>query len=309
MNNEDKKKVFPTHDTFFRSSLEQLPIARDFFAAHLTQSILFRIKLDTLKLESGTFIDEAHKELRTDILYSVQIDENKGYIFLAIEHQSKPDKLMGFRLLNYACRVWQRYLDQYKGQSKPDKLPVVLPIVIYNGKLRYHQSKALLDCFTEPELLQEFLFGQFTLIDLSIMPNSEIEKHQKAAFMEWLGKNIWARDIVLELKAMNPDIIRSITDLNSGKYLILALKYLTAKSGAEHRELAIEILKEKLPELENDMTTMAQSWIQEGMQQGMQIGAHEKQMEIAKVMLMKGFDIETISELTKLPISEIETLH
>ena len=35
----------------------------------------------------------------------------------------------------------------------------------------------------------------------------------------------------------------------------------------------------------------------------------EKQIEIAKNMLKKGMDIELISEITKLPIEEIEKLN
>jgi predicted transposase/invertase (TIGR01784 family) len=108
---------------------------------------------------------------------------------------------------------------------------------------------------------------------------------------------------------MNPDIVRSIADLNNGKYLIFALKYLTTKSETQHRELAIEVLKEKLPELEDSMTTMAQSWIQQGMQQGMQIGAHEKQLEIARQMLSDGISLEKIAFYTGLSEENIRVLY
>ncbi len=300
MENE-KKEAVTTHDKLFRGSLEQLPIARDFFEAHLSKHVLARVKLDTLKLEPGSFIDEAHKELRTDILYSVQIDEREGYIFLSVEHQSTPDKLMGFRLLNYACRVWQRYIDQYEGKSLPDKLPVVLPLVIYSGKVAYNQSTKLLDCFTDPELLQEFLFDQFKLIDLTALPNGEIEKHKRAAFMEWLGKNIWVRDMGIALQSMNPDIVRVIKDLNNGKYLIFALKYLAEKSEAQDSERTIEILKEKLPEMESDIMTIAQALEQKG--------AHQKQMEIARQMLRDGVSSEKISLYTGISKRELTTLN
>jgi predicted transposase/invertase (TIGR01784 family) len=114
LNKNDTGKVIANHDKFFRGSMERLEIAKDFFAAHLAPSVLKKIQLDTLMLESSTFIDEVHKELRSDILYSVTVDNKIGYLYLVVEHQSKPDKLMAFRLLNYVCRIWQRCIDQQR---------------------------------------------------------------------------------------------------------------------------------------------------------------------------------------------------
>ena len=45
-----------------------------------------------------------------------------------------------------------------------------------------------------------------------------------------------------------------------------------------------------------------------GMEKGREEGEHNKSIQIAKSMKDKGFDIATISELTKLSLEEIETL-
>ena len=47
---------------------------------------------------------------------------------------------------------------------------------------------------------------------------------------------------------------------------------------------------------------------EEGMAEGVEKGEHNKSIQIAKNMKDKGFDIATISELTKLSFEEIEKL-
>ncbi len=57
--------------------------------------------------------------------------------------------------------------------------------------------------------------------------------------------------------------------------------------------------------IENKKMTRAKK---EGIEQGIKQGAKEKQLEIAKNMLNKNIDINTISEITSLTKEEIESL-
>jgi len=298
------KEVSATHDTLFRGSMENVDIARDFFVAHLGEGVLKRVRLNTLKLESSTFIDEAHKELRSDILYSATVDDRIGYLYLVVEHQSTPDKLMAFRLLSYVCRVWQRHLDQRK--DTPDQLPAVLPLVMYNGTASpYPYSTHFLDCFASPELIREFLFEQFRLIDLTVMPDEEMPSHKKAAFMEWLEKHIRERDILGALEKLDADIVGEIKDLNNGSYFRFAIKYLLDKSEAVDIDKAVKLLKNKVPDREDDIMTIAQAFEQRGIEKGMKKNA----LEVARNLLKMGLRDEDVAKATKLPVSEIVSLH
>ena len=300
--------ISANHDTFFRGSLSNIDIARDFFAAHLDADLLKRVQLETLKLEPGTSIDEVHKELRSDVLYSASIDNKPGYLYLVVEHQSRSDRFMGFRLLHYACRIWQCYLD--KQAKLPHKLPVILPMVIYNGKISpYDQSTILLDCFIEPELIRYFLFDQFKLIDLTVIPDEELAQHRKAALMELLEKHIRAKDILPILEFISDaDVWGEIKNLENGKYLRFALKYLVDKSETTEIDEAVELLVNKIPEKESDIMTIAEALEQRGFQKGLAL-AHQATIEIARNLLSMGMSEEEIAKITKLPASEIKTLH
>lgn len=58
---------------------------------HLPKGLRELCDLDTLKLESASFVDENLRALHSDILWSVKTREGEGYIYVVIEHQSRED--------------------------------------------------------------------------------------------------------------------------------------------------------------------------------------------------------------------------
>lgn len=128
MNN---KSSTPTpHDATFRQFLTHPEVARDFLDIHLPAELHAICDLSTLKLESGSFVEDNLRQYFSDVLYSLKTtDEDDGYIHVLIEHQSTPDKHMAFRLLRYAVASMQRHLD-----AGHKKLPLVIPVLFYMGK-------------------------------------------------------------------------------------------------------------------------------------------------------------------------------
>ena len=102
--------------------------ARDFIEIHLPPSLMQICKLDTLRLESGSFIEDDLRPFYSDILYSLETTSGCGYVHVLIEHQSSPDKLMAFRLMRYAIAAMQRHIEE--GHKT---LPLVIPILFLSG--------------------------------------------------------------------------------------------------------------------------------------------------------------------------------
>ncbi len=66
-----KKNRTPTpHDAAFRQFLAQPEIARDFMLIHLPPELRAVCDLSTLKLESGSFIEDDLRHYVSDVLYS-----------------------------------------------------------------------------------------------------------------------------------------------------------------------------------------------------------------------------------------------
>lgn len=88
-----KKNSTPVpHDATFRQFLTQPDIARDFMELHLPPELRICCDLSTLKLESGSFVEDDLRQYFSDVLYSLKTTAGDGYIHVLIEHQSVPDK-------------------------------------------------------------------------------------------------------------------------------------------------------------------------------------------------------------------------
>lgn len=89
------------HDAVFKSFLRHPDTARDFIDIHLPAPLRKLCDLTTLKLEPNSFIDEDLRQYYSDLLWSVKTQEGVGYIYVVIEHQSKPEELMAFRMMRW----------------------------------------------------------------------------------------------------------------------------------------------------------------------------------------------------------------
>lgn len=142
----------PGHDGLFKLFLREPDTARDFLAVHLPADIRAQVRLDTLKLEPGSFVDQKLRELHSDVLYSVETAEgHAGYIYCLVEHQSTADRMMAWRMMRYSMAVMDAHLKKGNGT-----LPVVVPLLFYQGMVRpYPYSTDWMDCFDVPALARE----------------------------------------------------------------------------------------------------------------------------------------------------------
>lgn len=85
--------------------------AQDFLQLHLPDALRAICDTETLKLESGSFVEDDLRAYYSDVLWSLKTSEGDGYIYTIIEHQSTADAHMAFRLTRYAIAVMQRHLD------------------------------------------------------------------------------------------------------------------------------------------------------------------------------------------------------
>lgn len=67
---------------------------------------------NTLALTNSSFIDKKLRSRLSDVLYTVQTEVGDGYLYLLIEHQSTPDKLMSWRLMHYSFLAMNQHLQQ-----------------------------------------------------------------------------------------------------------------------------------------------------------------------------------------------------
>ena len=301
------------HDALFKSFLTHPDTARDFMEIHLPKDLRELCDLDSLKLESASFVDEKLRALHSDILWSVKTREGGGYIYVVIEHQSREDIHMAFRLMRYAIAAMQRHLD-----AGHKTLPLVVPMLFYHGATSpYPFSLNWLDEFADPQLAKTLYGCPFPLIDVTVMPDDDIVQHRRVALLELMQKHIRQRDLSGITESLAAVVMLGYTNRRQLRMLFhYMLQYgNTAEPGVFLRRLA-----RRLPQYEDTLMSIAQKLKQEGRQQGrlegreeghlegLQEGSRREALRIAGSMLQNGLDKEMVQKITGLSADELQPL-
>lgn len=184
----------------------------------------------------------------------------------------------------------RRHLEQKRGK----KLPIVVPILFYQGKkCPYPFSTNIMDCFEHPELAKKVFPARIRLVDLTITPDEILRKHQQAAIFEAVMKHIHMRDISTIFKKILPLLIDYPPSVDKMDAL---LQYLTKKGKCDDDDAFLDLVTECASQYEEDMATLEQLLKQKGKQ------------EVVIKMLEKHLEIDLISSVTDFAQEKIITL-
>jgi hypothetical protein len=93
-----------------------------------------RLDLANLRPVNGSFVDEELTNRHCDVLMQTTLDGREAFVYVLIEHQSSPDRMMPLRMLRYLMRIWDRYLEEHPNAKR---LPMIVPLVVYQGTRRW----------------------------------------------------------------------------------------------------------------------------------------------------------------------------
>ncbi|MFE8665881.1 Rpn family recombination-promoting nuclease/putative transposase [Serratia nevei] len=305
-----KKNPTP-HDATFRQFLTQPEIARDFMEIHLPAELRAICDLSTLKLESGSFVENDLRQYFSDVLYSLKTtDGADGYVHVLIEHQSSPDKHMAFRLIRYAVAAMQRHLD-----AGHKTLPLVIPVLFYTGKRSpYPYSTNWLQEFDDPTLAGKLYTGNFPLVDVTVIPDEEIMGHRSMAALTLLQKHIRQRDLAELTDRLSAILLAGYL---SSPQVISLIHYIIQAGESANAEAFVRELALRVPQHEEELMTIAQQLeqkgIEKGIEQGIQLGEQrgiekgerEASLKIARAMLANGLDLDAVMKMTGLTADDL----
>jgi len=310
-----KKNSTPTpHDATFRQFLTQPEIARDFMELHLPAELRALCDLSTLKLESGSFVEDDLRQYFSDVLYSLKTTAGDGYVHVLIEHQSSPDRHMAFRLLRYAVAAMQRHLE-----AGHKKLPLVIPVLFYTGKRSpYPYSTRWLDEFDDPAVAEKLYGGSFPLTDITVIPDDDIMNHRSMAALTLLQKHIHQRDVATLTDRLATLLM---ADYLSSSQVAVLIHYLLQAGESADSEAFVRELAQRVPQHGDALMTIAQQLEQKGIeigrqegiqlgeQRGIEKGEREATLKIARTMLQNGLDQNIVMQMTGLTEEELAQIH
>lgn len=332
------KKITKTtqpHDKLIKKLLSNPAVMQDILKMYLPEEILQRISLSDLHLQPDSFIDDQHRLFAVDLLFKTSVQGEEGYIWILVEHQSKMDEWLPVRVFVYTGLIW----NHIRKISKAAKIPLIYPLIIYNGSKPYSKPLALKELI-HPEssrVLFENLFNKpLDIIDLAKMDTKTLqahsEEHIRGTALLLTMKHVFDKNLpdeFMELlhiyKYLDQSGYRDETGdmlyylLNESKHLTLDhLQTVIHQNFSEPIEDTVMTLAQALRQqgkqegiqkgIQEGMQEGIQKGIQKGIQQGKQQGSEETAILIAERLLTQNADCHFISAMTGLPLEKIYQL-
>jgi predicted transposase/invertase (TIGR01784 family) len=287
-----------------------------------------------------SYVNDEYKEYEADIIYKLQFENSEIYLYLLIEFQSTVDRFMAFRMLNYVMELY-RELYYKQGQKR---LPVVFPLLIYNGDKKWNAAIELQHLIEIPEELiqiKQYIpqFKYYPIIE-NELSRKELEEMMnvvatiflfESSDKEKFLKTIDRIEKLMQIYSKDSTIIRTL--------LVWLLHYLKTHSIIGDVEPFIEktlhpketytMLSKTLETLKEDLRMDGykegmKMGIREGLQKGLQkgfvqgvvkgkkeglmLGISKERIKIAQKMLKNGIDDATILKITKIEKKDLEQL-
>ena len=294
------------HDKFFKDSLSRKEVAIDFMDNYLPQDLLNLIDLDNIIIEKDSFIEKELEDFYSDILYKVDLAEKEGYLYFLFEHKSYEYSKISLQLLKYMIKIWELKLKQ----KENDKLPLIVPMVVYHNKKEWDVGLKLSDMMVDipKEIENYFPDYKYILQDLSDYSHEEIQGISiLKVFLDILTSV--NREDFKERFIEALEVLEKLRKQNKGiEYFETMIRYILAAK----ENMDVEDLKKLSNKISSkrgeEIMTIAEKLKQEGIEEGIEKGKRKRDIEIAKKMLSKGIDIPDIIEITDLDKNKIEEI-
>ncbi|MEZ6133939.1 MAG: Rpn family recombination-promoting nuclease/putative transposase [Pirellulaceae bacterium] len=299
------------HNNFFRFALSDLPNARNLIETQLSSAALAELDLQTLQLETGSFIDPDLREKFSDLLFSVKLAQemqdamlDEALVYFLFEHKSQTDPLTVLQLLSYIIRIWEKRLR--------DGLPLcpIVPLVVYHGERGWTAAKSLRELIPTPSGLAEYQIDfRLPLLDLSQLSDEEISGEPILRSTLRLLKYSRSKQLVGKLTEILQLIAQSLPQGSLPQWIQAIGVYVMTVNKDIGAEEYKQTLKSILPTQFEPGSLADRLLIQgreEGREEGLKRGELRGKLQLLQEML--GEPLTANEELDRRPLSEISRL-
>jgi predicted transposase/invertase (TIGR01784 family) len=252
-----------------------------------------QIDYTKLKRIDRTFISDDFRKHEADIVFlapfSGKIEETQKeiIIYILIEHQSKVDPEMAFRVLSYMVNIWQTQQREWFDDNAPlhqRKFRPILPVVFYTGNQYWESPLDMKNLVELPEELELYIpRNKILFLNLkNTEPSKLIDQNDPFGWIlrviQEEGSYIDDFDELLHIVAehLNAVLSDKYDDWAKLIHFLFAIIY-QRREQSEHDRLfnTIETAisdKKRREDVKKMGKTMAEVLIEEGIQKGMQRG-------------------------------------
>lgn len=305
-NSEEYNYINNIHDKIYRKLLENkknaVRVINNFF------KITDKIEETQIEKYNSSYISDDLKNSEADIVYKVKDEE----VFFLIEHQTKIDYSMAYRILKYELSIIESSLAETKlrYQNKGYIYPLIIPIVLYTGMKKWDAKLNLIEIQSKWKKYEGIELSKYNILDINDLNNKELMKEE----------NIISKLLIIEKSNTQKEFIENLKEilkeLNNKSYTKEEIKLceITIKAMIKNnfkREEAEEILENLKFERGDNMFRVDEMFKREEKRfrnEGKIEGEIETKIKIIKNMLKEKFSINKIAELSEMSENEIKKI-
>ena len=313
---KQENRVNNEHDKVFRKILSDKIEVTKF----LNEQLKINLKPGDIEQYNSSYINTLMQNEEADVVYKLK---SKNEFFL-IEHQSKVDYRMQFRILKYEMAIIESAIDEKECKKKDYLYPRVNAIVLYTGKQKWNVSKTFNEAQVTSILEKAIEFAKYILVDINNYTEEKLLETPsfmtKALLIEKAKDNEQIANYIEKIVEIINKDKENYSDNMKEIFKIMLTQIIKNKIGKEKTD---EFLNKLNIGGDEDMMAVFETiqqdnkriyrrgkkdGIVEGIKQGISQGIMQKSIEIAKKLLKENFSKEKVANLTGLSEKEIEKI-
>ena len=300
-NYNETKTIDKPHDKLIKTILS----SEEEVSKVIKKYLNIEIREDNLEKYTSSYISKDYEALESDIVYKMKTKK----IYFLIEHQSKIDRSMPYRISQYIAAIMKEAVKKDKTFEDGYLYPRVIPIVIYTGNKKWNVATSLSEVQEKLEGYEQ-IDNSYKLIDANNYTEEELINDETIISKAMLVERSKTKEEIE--KAINK-IILKITKENEIESIYNFLNYIWSERLDKDTVKALsQKLKEKgvrnmtgleilYNEYDKKFNEARNEGKREGILEGRREGKREGEIKIVKIiknMLKRDLSIKDISNLT-----------
>ena len=271
------------HDAIYRRLFGHETMVEDLLRRFVGGDWIERLRFDTLELVPGHYVSQDLRHREDDRIWRLQYLPESApedreepawfYVYLLLEFQSTSHRFMALRLLVYLGLLYQ---DLASKLTADQKLPPILPVVLYNGKSAWTAPLRLEDLVEDAPKSIVGYQPRFTyfLLDEARYPSEALQAPESPVSavlrMEQAAK---PDDLVYEIGRLL-EMVESSDDLQwlREEFLIWLKRVILPRRFPEAKIKELRDLEELRTMLEETVEGWTREWEAQGYRKGLETG-------------------------------------
>lgn len=291
------------HDGSYKLLFSQPRMVEDLIRGFVTEPWTAELDFKTLERVPSSYVSDHLARRHEDLVWRLRWGGGDWlYVYLLFEFQSTVDRYMAVRMLGYVALLYQDLIRR-RELSPAQRLPPVLPLVVYNGRRRWWAAQEVGELIepAPPGLLGYQPRLRYLLIDEGVL--TERARGQ--------GKNVAAQLFMLERSRRLEEVRSAVRKLASllprepdqplrrafTSWIVRAL--LPGRFGSVGEFDAVE-LEEVKAMLEQTVRRWTREWKRAGLEKGLQKGMQKGMQKGLQKGLQKGMVTGQVRILTRI---------